>query len=190
MGKGERGKGERKGDKDTNRRDRLQVARQVYEEVQREFRIHDDANGSLEKKAQNLMIASALVATLFATVTVASDTGLQLWAFSEWYAAIVPVSGTVVAIWLCVLVNKTSDHRVPIKGGRLLCHGELDEKVYEDLVSGEERYYRLRIEEYALALVEMEGTNKKKARKLDYAYVAFGASVALQVPVLVAAIVL
>lgn len=189
MGKGERRKGERKEDKDTNRRDRLQVARQIYEEMQREFRIHDDANESLEKKAQNLMIASALVATLFATVTVAGDAGLQLWAL-EWYAPIVPVSGTVVAIGLCMRVNRASDHRVPIKGGRLLCHGELDEKVYEDLVSGEERYYRLRIEEYALALVEMESTNKKKARNLDYAYVAFAASVALQVPVLVAAIVL
>lgn len=189
MGKSNRRQAECK-DKDTNCQDQLQVARQVYEEVQRQFRIHDDANVSLEKKAQNLMIASALVATLFATVTVARDAGLQFWAFAEWYAAIVPVSSTVVAIWLCILVNKASDHRVPIKGGGLLCHGELDEKVYEDLVSGEERYYKLRIEEYALALVKMEGTNSAKARKLNYAYAAFAASIALQVPMLIAAIVL
>lgn len=190
MGKGKSRKGGMKKHKNPNSRDRLQVARHLYEEVQRQFRIHDDANINLEKKAQNLMIASALVATLFASVTVTHDSVLQLWGLLGWYIAIVPVSGMVVTILLCMLVNKPSDHRAPIKSEGLLCHDELDEKTYEYLVSDEERYYRLRIKEFALALNKMEVTNKTKASRLVNAYVTFATSVAVYVPVLGATIVL
>ena len=53
---------------------RTEVSRQIYDEVRLQFRFHDDANTSLDKKAQNLMIASALVATLFASVSIAGAT--------------------------------------------------------------------------------------------------------------------
>lgn len=170
-----------------DRQDRLLAARHLYEEVQRQFRIHDGANESLEKKAQSLMSVSALVAALLVSLAAAHGTS-QSWVLIWWYVTIVPVLGMALTIVLCIQVNSPSDHRVAIKGDSLLCHDGLDEKTYEDLVSDEERYCKLRIEEFAVALKEMEATNKAKARRLRRAYIAFGISVALHVLVIAAAL--
>lgn len=166
------------GRKYTDPENRLQASRRVYEEVQYAFQLHDSANENLEKKAQNLMIASALVAALFASATVAHDTCGEPLGLSGAQMAIVHMSGTIVVIALCILVNKASAYVVPIVGSSLLHRGEIDNGVYEDLVSDEERYYITRIENYAKILVEMKCANKAKGRMLNCAYVAFAATVA------------
>lgn len=167
---------------------RLQASRRIYEEVQYAFQLHDNANENLEKKAQNLMIASALVAALFASATVAGDAFREPLGLSGAQMAVAYMSGMAVAIALCILVNRASAYVVPIVGGSLLRRGRINMKVYKDLISDEERYYRTRIENYANILVRMESTNKNKGRMLNCAYVAFAATVVSFIVGFVAAI--
>lgn len=168
---------------------RLQTSRQAYNEMQRQFQIYDGANENLEKKAQNVMIASALLATLFVTVAT-TQVAQRLWGDSWAYVAIGHLSVVSVAIILCILVNRASSYAVPISGEKLLCHDELDENVYNDLISNEEEYYKLLIKEYARTLVKMADTSMTKARRLNYAYWALAASVFSYIGGLVFAIVL
>ena len=168
-----------------DRTERTKVSKQIYDEVQRGFKFHDDANTSLEKKAQNLMIASALVATLFASVSMADATCCPS---PDSWRAVMPVAflaGTVATIALCIGVNRPRPQPVPIVGKGLLCCGRLDEKTYGELVEDEEDYYKSRIEEYACVLVEQKRINEKKAERLKCAYVVFSVTVALAIPVLV-----
>ena len=166
----------------------LQASRQVYEAVKGQYYVHDRANENLEKKAQNCMVASALVATLLVTAAMAYEAGRLVWDSFVLNAAIASVTGLVLTIVLCMLVNKASPYPVTIMGGRLLCCDNLDEKTYDILVNDEEDFYKLNIAEYARALVKLEDTNKKKAQKLTYAHIAFAASITLALIVVVAAI--
>ena len=167
----------------------LQVSRQVYKEVKGQYHIHDRANENLEKKAQNYMVASALVSTLLVTLATA-HVGRPIWDSPVPYLAIVPVAGMLLTIILCILVNRASAYPAPIVGNRLLCHDELDEKTYAELVESEEDFYKQRIEEYARALVKLEDTNKKKASILKIAFAVFAASVASTIIVFVTAVAL
>lgn len=54
--------------------ERAGVPGQIYGEIQRQFRSCGDAIANLEKKAQNLMIASALVAALLVSLSIDSAT--------------------------------------------------------------------------------------------------------------------
>lgn len=167
-----------------DREECTKVPKQIYDEVQRGFKFHDTANTSLEKKAQNLMIASALVATLFVSVPIAGATCCSL--PDPWRADMVVafLAGAVVTIALCISVNRPRPQPVPIAGKGLLCHGRLDEKTYEELVEDEEEYYKSRIEEYARVLAKQKRINKRKAKRLKYAYVVFLATIILVIPVL------
>ena len=169
--------------KTPDRGKRSKVPGQIYDEIQRQFRFHDDANTSLEKKAQNLMIASALVATLFATVSMAGATHCPPW--DLWYiGALAFLVGTITTMILCISVNRPLPQPVPIAGGGLLCCDRLDEKTYGELVEDEEEYYKSRIEEYARVLTKQERINKRKAERLKYAYYAFVAEITMIIPVL------
>lgn len=168
----------------------LQASRQVYEAVKGQYHVHDRANENLEKKAQNCMVASALVATLLVTTAVAHEAGSLVWGSYVSYIVIAPVTGLLLTIVFCIVVNKTSPHPVPIMGGSLLCRDELDEKMYATLVKNEEGFYKLSIAEYARALVKMEATNKEKAERLRAAYTIFAASITLTLIGLVTAILL
>ena len=166
---------------------RTKASKQIYDEVQRGFKFHDDANTSLEKKAQNMMIASALVAALFASVSMAGATD---WALQDpWWTGVAAafLVGTGTAIGLCIWVNVPRPQPVPIAGKKLLCHGRLDEKTYGELVEDEEEYYKSRIEEYARVLVKQKRINKRKAKRLKCAYVVFWVTVVLLIPVLLLA---
>lgn len=169
--------------------DALQASRQAYKEVKSQYHIHDRANENLEKKAQNYMVASALVTTLLVTLATA-HVGRPIWVSPVPYLAIVPVAGMLLTIIFCTLVNRASAHPAPIVGKRLLCHDELDEKTYAELVESEEDFYKHRIGEYARALVKLEDTNKKKAGMLKIALVAFAVSVASTIIVFVTAVAL
>ena len=167
-----------------DREERTRVSKQIYDEVQCQFKFHDDANTSLEKKAQNLMIASALVATLFASVSMAGATCCPP---PDSWRADMPVAFlavTVATIALCISVNFPRPQPVPIAGKGLLCCDRLDEKTYGELLEDEEEYYKSRIEEYAHALVEQKRINGKKAERLKYAYVVFLVTIVLVIPVL------
>ena len=154
--------------------DRLKVSKELYDEVQREFRFHDDANASLDKKAQNLMIATALVAALFVALISDGTAGWQNLTPIWLGMAIVLAAGVALTVALCIRVNLPSPQPVPIAGGGLLRRDRLDDKAYEELLAGgEEDYYASRIEEYALALARQEAINKKKSGWLIWAYVAF-----------------
>ena len=168
----------------------LQASRQVYEAVKGQYHIHDRANEHLEKKAQNCMVASALVATLLVTTAVAHEAGSLVWGSYVSYIVIAPVTGLLLTIIFCIVVNKTSPHPVPIMGDSLLCRDELDEKMYARLVKSEEDFYKLSIAEYARALVTMEATNKEKAENLKAAYIIFAASITLTLIGVVTAILL
>lgn len=58
----------------------------------------------------------------------------------------------------------------------------LDEGVYEDLVAGEEEYYKPRLEECARILIEQRRTSGRKARPLNGAHVALLATIVPTVP--------
>ena len=163
---------------------RSKVPGQIYDEIQRQFRFHDDANTSLEKKAQNLMIASALVATLFATVSMAGAACCPPWDSWRTGAAVAFLVGTITTMMLCISVNRPLPQPVPIAGGGLLCCDRLDEKTYGELVEDEEEYYKSRIEEYARVLTKQERINKRKAERLKYAYYAFATEIVMIIPVL------
>lgn len=165
--------------KELNRKERVRTSREIYGEVQRQFRFHDDANTNLEKKAQNVLIASALVGTLlFSVATAAAMAGLLR---EAWWTWVMPpfLVGTAVTIGLCISVNFPRPHPVPIAGGRLLCCDRLDKETYEELVSDEEEYYKARIEEYGRVLTKQECINGRKARLLICVYVAFWATIAI-----------
>lgn len=165
--------------KELNRKERVRTSREIYGEVQRQFRFHDDTNTNLEKKAQNVLIASALVGTLlFSVATAAAMADLLREAWWTWVMPSVLV-GTAVTIGLCISVNFPRPHPVPIAGGRLLCCDRLDKETYEELVSDEEEYYKARIEEYGRVLTKQEFINGRKARLLICAYAAFGVTVAI-----------
>ena len=170
--------------KGPDRAERAKVSKQIYDEVQRGFKFHDDANTSLEKKAQNLMIASALVATLFVSVPIAGATCYP--PPDPWRAdmAVAFLVGTVVTIALCISVNRPRPQPVPIAGMGLLCRDRLDEKTYRELVEDEEEYYKSRIEEYAHVLPKQKRINKKKAKRLKYAYMVFLVTIISVIPVL------
>lgn len=68
-----------------------QASRQVYEEVKGQYHIHDRANENLEKKAQNCMVASALVAALIVTAAMAHEAGRLVLESYVSYMAVVPV---------------------------------------------------------------------------------------------------
>ena len=167
-----------------DREERTKVSKQIYDEVQSQFRFHDDANTSLEKKAQNLMIASALIATLFVSVPIA---GAMCCPPSDpWRAdmAVAFLAGTIVTIALCISVNFPGPQPVPIAGKGLLCCDRLDEKMYRELVGDEEEYYKSRVEEYAHVLAKQERINGSKAKRLKCAYVVFSVTVALVILIL------
>ena len=155
---------------------------QIYDEIQSQFRFHDNANTSLEKKAQNLMITSALVATLFASVSIAGAMCCPPWDSWRTGAAVVFLLGTIATIILCILVNRPRPQPVPIAGGGLLCCDRLDETTYRELVEDEEEYHKSRIEECARGLTEQERINKIKARLLNYAYWTFVATITMIIP--------
>ena len=93
-------------------------------------------------------------------------------------AAIAFMAGMVTTIGLCVWVNFPQSQPVLIVGGNLLRNDKLDDEVYEEVVGGgEEEYYKARIEECARALTKQERINRKKARGLRVAYVAFAVSI-------------
>lgn len=170
-----------------DRAEHTKVSKQIYDEVQCQFKFHDDANTNLEKKAQNMMIASALVAALFASVSMADATCCPP---PDSWRADMPVAFlavTVATIALCISVNRPRPQPVPIAGKGLLCHGRLDEKTYEELVGDEEEYYKSRIEEYARVLAKQKRINKRKAKRLKCAYVVFWVTVVLLIPVLLLA---
>ena len=174
----EREQGESAAPLSPDQQGRTHVSKQLYEEIQQQYRLHDTANENLEKKAQNLMIASALVAALFASLTSAHEAGQLLWGPSGLYMAVVHTAGMVLAIVFCIRANWPASHPVPIAGGGLLRDGSLDEKTYASLILDEKSYHKSRIGEYAQDLIKLEGTNEKKARRLKCAYVSFGVSVA------------
>ena len=158
--------------------DRPKIPRDLYDEVRRGFQFHDDANTSLDKKAQNLMVATALVAALFASITIGSVASRPDQDPSWLAAAIAFMTGMVATIGMCVWVNFPRSQPVLIVGGNLLRNDKLDDEVYEEVVGGgEEEYYKARIEECAQALTKQERINKKKARGLRVAYVAFAVSI-------------
>lgn len=162
------------------RKDQLNVQRALYNEVQREFRFHDDANTSLDKKAQNLMIAAALVAALFASVAMNGAVGQLQWDSLWLTTTIAFMVGMIATIVLCVWVNLPRPQPVAIVGGALLCCDRLDNETYAGLVAdGEEDYYKSRIEEYALALTKQEHISGKKAKRLLCAYFVFTISLAV-----------
>lgn len=163
---------------------RSKVSGQIYDEIQRQFRFHDDANTTLEKKAQNLMITSALVATLFTSVYMAGATCCPPWDSWRTVAAVAFLAGMILTIILCILVNRPRSQPVPIAGGGLLCCDRLDEKTYEALVEDEEEYHKSRIEEYARVLTKQERINKRKAKRLKRAYCTFVATIIVAIPVL------
>lgn len=153
----------------------LPALRLLYEETRREYRNHDRANENLEKKAQSLMIATALVLALFVNVAV-HETFRPLWESYAVLWAIIPMGGMIATIALCICVNRPSFHPVPIKGDAMLCHDELDEKRYAAWTKDEGGYYRQFTETYAQALAKLEETNKEKSRWLRGAYVTLALS--------------
>lgn len=160
--------------------DQLKVQRELYNEVQRGFQFHDDANTSLDKKAQNLMIATALVAALFSSVAMNGAVRQLQWDSLWLPTTIAFMVGMIVTVVLCVSVNLPRRQPVTIVGGALLCRGRLDNKTYAGLVAeGEEAYYKSRIEEYAQTLTKQERINRKKAKRLLCAYFVFTISLAV-----------
>lgn len=167
-------------------KERLKASRELYNEVQREFKFHDDANTVLDKKAQSLMTATALVAAVFAALASGTTANWPQWGPVLLGSTVIFIMGVVITFVLCILVNFSRRQPVPISGEKLLCHGELDDKAYTEVVSdGEEEYYKSRIEEYSLALTKQERINKIKAKLLKWAYIVFATYVVFAIPGLV-----
>lgn len=165
-----------------------QASRQVYEAVQDQYHIHDNANEHIEKKARSCMLASALVATLLVIAATAREAGDSALDAIVPYLVIAAVTVLLFTITLCMLVNKTSPHPVPTVGKRLWYRDRLDEKEYTDLVKNEEDFYKLSIAEYAEALAMLKDTNKEKSAMLKNAYISFAVSIILALIGLVPAI--
>ena len=162
------------------------VSRRIYDDLQRKFRFYDDANAGLDKKAQSLMIGTALLTALFTTMVASSTGGVWnqevLWNLS----ALVFMLGMLTTFWLCIWVNHARPKPTPSVGEELLRHDKLDTKAYAKLVAGgEEEYYKLCIKEAGLALTEVKCVNKTKTRLLDGAYIVFAIFVAALIPGLV-----
>lgn len=171
-------------------KDRLKVSRKIYKEARREFRFHDIASVGLDKKAQSLMTATALVATLFAILVV--DGAENWWSQKPvWQAStFIFLVGMIVTFVLCIFINHIKPRPTPSVGDGLLCHGKLDDKVYEVRVAGgKEDYYKLYIKEYSLAITEQKRINKKKGKMLDTAYIVFAIFLVSVIPGLVIGLV-
>ncbi len=124
------------------------------------------------KKAQNLMIALAVIATLFVTVITTSPTDRLNWQLIELMICLFG-TGAIITIGLSIAINSPSFYRVQIMEGRLLRSGKLDEETYANSLKNEEAFYKSLIVEYARALEKLVKTNERKGWLLTIAYTMF-----------------
>lgn len=182
----EEGEGKSKAPAGQAGKERLKASRELYNEVQRGFKFHDDANTVLDKKAQGLMTATALVAAVFAALAADNTADWQEWSPLLLGSASIFITGVIATFVLCIYVNFSRPQPVPIVGEKLLCHDELDDKAYtESVAGGEEEYYKSRIQEYSQVMIKQERINKLKAKLLNIAYAVFAAYVVFVIPGLV-----
>ena len=131
---------------------------------------------NMGQKAQNLMIALALVTTLLATVAMAYDTDRLHWQLVKFMVHIFG-AGAIITIGFCIAVNSPPFYRIHIMEGRLLRSDKLDKKTYINLFKNEEDFYKSLIEEYARDLDKLVATNQRKRWFLTIAYGSFALSV-------------
>ena len=132
------------------------------------------------------MTATALVAAVFAALASDTTTDWPHWSPVLQISTAIFIAGVVITFLLCILVNFSRPHPVPISGKKLLCCDKLDDQAYTEVVTdGEEEYYKSRIQEYSQALTKQERINKIKARLLNGAYIVFAIYVVCAIPGLV-----
>ncbi len=159
---------------------------ELYNEMQRELQFQYDVNSSLDRKAQNLMIATALAAAQFITLAAASKVG-WLDQYPVWQSgAFIFLVGMIITTALCIFVNRERPHPLPSPKEKILRSDKFDDKAYRRLIAVDGNdYCKLRIKEYSLTAAEQERINKKKAKLLNAAYSAFVICIIAVIPALV-----
>ena len=142
-----------------------------------------DIVASLEKKAQNLIIVSGIIATLlmtFGKFIFDSDISIENVSEISIILFVISILLLLITIGFCWWANRLYSQKNPFLGKKLLKDDKLDPKIYESWVkSKNEDFYEVLSEEYALCLKQAEIVMDKKVFRLLIANITFPLSLIL-----------